>query len=383
MKPQAGKERRRIVVGISGGINSAVAAGLLKSQGYDVRGVHLQVFAPEQAPEQRFGARCCQTKSVAAAREACRKLDVPLHVLNVQDAFEEAVVDGYVHDLLQARLPDPCIACHVRIRLGSLLRYADGLGCEQVATGHHAQVVSDAAGTGGDTRARLQCAANRAKDQSYFLFGLGQRDLARLVFPLGGFQDLMVERLAREFGLPEAAPANPQKICLSEGDAHLAFFEARVPIALRPGGNIRMTDGSVLGEHRGLHAYRVGQNKVKLAPHIKEQEKYVVTAFDPVGRAMIVGSEKDLYHVDARASRATWIRPVDQLHGMRATARLSPSQAEAWPCRVTYFENDQLRIEFDQPCKGLVVGNAIVFYDGDEVLGGAYIESVGTLPKGE
>lgn len=378
--------KQKILVGISGGANSAVTAALLKSQGYQVLGVHLQVFDAKSSEASRFASRCCLTKSVTAAQEVCRKLDIPFHLVHAESRFEDKVVDVFVHDLLQARLPSACIPCNLEIRFEELFRKADELGCEQVATGHHVQLIRDAAGTGGDSGARLRRAVNAQKDQTYFLFGLSQKQLSRLIFPLGGFQETMVGRLAREFELPDSSAGNPQELCLMAGDAQLsaaeAFVESRSPISLRPHGSIKTLDGGVLGEHRGLHAYRIGQ-RVKLAPHVKEADKFQVIGFDVPGHALVIGSEKELFHASLRARGATWIRQVDGLHGLKTTARFTPSQKDAVPCSVTHFENGALRVELDEPFKGMAVGQAIVFYDGDEVLGGAYIDSIGSLPKGE
>jgi tRNA-specific 2-thiouridylase len=370
---------KKIVVGLSGGSNSAVTAALLKSQGYLVHGVYLQTVDPKTGHNKEFASRCCLTKSEESAREVSRKLDIPFHAVNVAERFDDRVVDGFVHDLLQTRLPNPCIPCNVDIRMGSLMAKADELGCDKVATGHHAQVVRDAASPqGGEGVARLTRAVNVQKDQSYFLFGLSQSQLARLIFPLGGFHDTMVERLAREFDLPDSSPGSPQAICLSQDQKYVPFLEARVAPALRLPGSIRMVDGSVLGEHTGLFPYRIGQ-KVKLAPHVKEQDKYQVTGFDVTGHALIIGYEPDRTHSELRASRATWIRRVDGLHGLRTTARFYPSQKDALPCRVTHFENATVRIELEKPCRDLAVGQAVVFYDGDEVLGGAFVDRLGDL----
>lgn len=377
-----GESRKKILVGISGGASSAVTAALLKSQGYQVLGVHLQVFDAKAPEGARFASRCCLTKSASSAQEVCRKLDIPFHLVHAEELFADKVADAFVHDLLQARLPNACIPCNLDIRFGALLSKADELGCEQVATGHHAQIIRDAAGLGGDSSSRLMRAVNAQKDQSYFLFGLTQKQLSRLVFPLGGFQETMVVRLAREFGLPESSAGNPQAPCLSSGDTHLPYVEARVPAPLRPHGAIKSQEGGVMGEHHGLYAYRIGQ-KVKLAPHVKEQDKYQVIGFDVVGHALVIGNEKERFHSELRASRATWIRAIDGLHGLKSTARFSPAQKESLPCSVTHFENNLIRVELEQPFGGMIVGQAIVFYDGDEVVGGAYVDSIGALPKGE
>jgi tRNA-specific 2-thiouridylase len=377
---KTGAVAKKVLVGVSGGPSSAVTAALLKSQGYQVQCVFLQLVDPKTGENGEFGARCCLESSEAQAREICRKLDVPLHVVPVSSRFDAFVVDGFVHDVLQARQPNPCLPCNVEIRFKRLLDEADRLGCEKVATGHHAQIFRDAATPGGEGRARLLRAANARQDQSYFLFGLTQEQLARLLFPLGGFQEAMIGKLAREFELPDQSKGDPQAICLSSAQACAGFFEKRTPPSLRPGGVIRTVDGTVLGDHKGLYQYRIG-SRVKLAPHVKEQDKYQVIGFDVVGHALIIGQAFERVHQDALASRAVWVRKLDGLHGLTTTARLSPGQGEALPCRVTHFENAVIRVEFEKPTPELVVGQAIVFYDGEEVLGGAYVDKVGSFGK--
>jgi tRNA-specific 2-thiouridylase len=375
-----GEEKKKILVGISGGANSAVTAALLKSQGYPLQAVYLQLRdSKATGPGPQFGARCCLTKTEAQAREICRKLDLPLKVVHVEERFEDKVVDPFVHDMLRSRLPNACIPCNLEIRFEALFKAADDLGCELVATGHHAQVFQDAVAPGsGPSSARLLRAVNAQKDQSYFLFGLTQKQLSRLLVPLGGFQDAMIARLAHEFGLPESTPGNPQQPCFIQGREHHAFFESRVPKSLRPGGVIRIADGTLMGEHAGLYSYQPG-DRAKLAKHIKDPENYQVVAFDVPAHALIVGSEKERYHAELRANRTRWVRLVDGLHELKTSARFSPSQREAVPCRVVEFENSVLRVEFDEPQKGLIAGQAIVFYDGDEVLGGAIIDAIGSM----
>jgi tRNA-specific 2-thiouridylase len=376
---QATATRKRILVGISGGQSSAVTAALLKSQGYDVIGVHFQLFDPKKPLSERFAARCCLTKSVEAAQEVCKKLDINLQVTHLEDRFEDRVIDYFVHELLMCRSPNPCIPCNRDIRFQSLFEQADELGCEMVATGHHAQIFHDAAVVGKTSLARLQKGINPDKDQSYLLFGLTQKQLLRMIMPAGGFQDVMIARLAHEFGLPEIPTPSPAEACLTQAESYRAFVENRTAPSLRPRGVVKLAQGTAMGDHMGLHAYRVGQ-KVKLAPNIKDADQYLVTGFEPQSYSLLVGVEKDLYGSEIRANHANWIRPLDMLRGLKCTARVSASQQDAVPCRVTQFENATVRVEFEIPLKGLLAGQAVVFYEGEEVLGGAIIETTGSLP---
>jgi tRNA-specific 2-thiouridylase len=356
---------------MSGGVDSSVAAALLKSQGHEVIGVHLQLWDHGAANVERFGSRCCSLVDAGDARRVCDKLDIPYYVINAQDVFMDRVVDYFVHEYLQNRTPNPCVACNTFIKFSYLFKKADELGCNWVATGHYAQVNFDA-GTGV---ARLHKAGDPAKDQSYFLFGLTQKALLRTMMPLGGLPKTMVRKLAQEFGLAVADKADSQEICFIGDEGYKGFIEKRVAPPLRPKGMIRTTDGRTVGEHTGLHRYTIGQRKgLNLA--VKDADNYFVVGFDSTTQTLLVGPESALFSKELMAKNVNWIRPVDGLRGISCRARIRSRHDEAG-CRVTSFENDVVQVDFDEAQRAITPGQAVVFYDGDEVLGGAYIDRLG------
>lgn len=357
---------------MSGGVDSSVTAALLKSQGCEIIGVHLQLWDQGQAKVERFGGRCCSLVDANDARRVCDKLDVPYYVINAQDLFEDQVVDYFVHEYLQQRTPNPCVQCNNQIKFNFLFKKAEELGCDRVATGHYAQVAQDVS----TNTARLLKATDKQKDQSYFLFGLTQKALLRSVMPLGGLSKMMVRKLAEEFGLTVANKPDSQEICFIGEEGYKDFIEKRAPVHLRPRGVIRMTDGVSVGEHHGLHRYTIGQKK-GLNILGKDAEHLCVVGFDPTTNALIVGRESHLFQKELIANHTNWIRPVNGIKGFRCEARIRSRHEEA-PCQVTLFENNFIHVEFDEAQRAITPGQAIVFYEGDEVLGGAFIDRVHT-----
>jgi tRNA-specific 2-thiouridylase len=357
---------------MSGGVDSSVAAVLLKNQGYDVIGVHMQLWDHGASNVERFGSRCCSLTDSNDARRVCDKIDIPYYVINAQDVFKDKVVDYFVHEYLQNRTPNPCVECNNQIKFSYLFEKADELECDWVATGHYAQVTQDSI----SNTAVLSKAIDPHKDQTYFLFGLTQKALRRTMMPLGGLTKMQVRKLAEEFGLLVAQKADSQEICFIGDEGYKGFIEKRVANSLRPTGIIRTVEGEIVGEHEGLHRYTIGQRK-GLQIRVKEPELFFVVGFDSVSHTLIVGPEKYLYNSELMASNANWIRPVDQLHGIRCKARIRSRHDEAM-CRVTCFENNRVHVQFDEPQRAITPGQAIVFYDGTEALGGAFIETIGS-----
>jgi tRNA-specific 2-thiouridylase len=364
-------EPKKILIAMSGGVDSSVAAALLKSQGHNVIGVHMQLWDHGEANIDRFGGRCCSLVDSNDARRVCDKLDIPYYVINAQDVFKEKVVDYFVHEYLQNRTPNPCVQCNNQIKFNYLFEKADELGCDWVATGHYAQVIAEAM----SGVSRLHKAADPQKDQTYFLFGLTQKALVRTMMPLGGLTKMMVRRLAEEFGLAVAHKADSQEICFIGQEGYQKFIDDRVAQNLRPSGTIRTVAGDLVGEHEGLHRYTIGQRK-GLQLRVKDPDQYFVIGFDPKNQVLLVGPEKHLFSKELMATHTNWIRPMDLLHGIRCKARIRSRHEEAL-CRVTCFDTDRIHVEFDEPQRAITPGQAIVFYEGDEALGGAFIERVG------
>ncbi len=379
-KQSEGSKENHVLVAISGGVHSAVTAALLRSQGHEVSGVHFSVYNPKSQPETRFNSRCCLTKSEASAEKVCAELGIPFYKVDLEGPFEEKVVDYAVHDVLQLRVPNPCIPCNRDIRFEALFRKADELGLKYVATGHHAQVFHEINAQGAATAARLQRGVSPSRDQSYFLFGLSQDQLLRVLMPLGGLQETMIQRLAQEYGVPSESAGDPQGICFIQDDSYLKFVENKSPSTLRNSGLIKLTDGTLLGEHKGLYTYQLGQ-RPELSAKIKGADDLVVIGFDPQSATLYAGAKSLLTQQELRASRATWVRRLDELRDLQCLAQLSPTQRELYPCRVTRFENRTIRVEFAEPAYRVLPGQAIVFYENDEVLGGAWVDHVGGLSR--
>lgn len=356
---------------MSGGVDSSVTAALLKCQGYDVVGVHMQLWDHGEANLERFGGRCCSLIDSNDARRVCDKLDIPYYVINAQDIFKDKVVDYFVHEYLQNRTPNPCVQCNNQIKFNYLFQKADELDCHWVATGHYAQVIQDST----THLAHLEKAVDPHKDQTYFLFGLTQKALQRTLMPLGSLPKMMVRKLAEEYGLAVAQKADSQEICFIGQEGYKEFIEKRVASPLRPVGMIRTVDGSIVGTHEGLHRYTIGQRK-GLQLRVQNPDQYFVVGFDTKNQALIVGPEKHLFNSVLVATDMNWICPVDQLHGIRCKARIRSRHEEAL-CQVTCFEGNRIHVEFDEPQRAITPGQAIVFYQGNETLGGAFIESMG------
>jgi len=332
--------------------------------------VHMQLWNHGQANVERFGGRCCSLIDANDARRVCDKLDIPYYVINAQDVFQDKVVDYFVHEYLQNRTPNPCVQCNTQIKFSYLFQKADELGCDWVATGHYAQVVQD----GVSGHASLMRGVDPQKDQTYFLFGLTQKALRRTMMPLGNLPKMMVRKLAEEFGLAVASKPDSQEICFIGEEGYVGFIESRTTPPLRPVGLIRSFDGNIIGEHEGLYKFTVGQKK-GLQLKDKEHQNYFVLGFESKTQTLIVGPEEQLYRTDLLAGKVNWIRPINQIKSHRIKAKIR-SRHEESSCLVTCFENFRVQVSFDEPQRAITPGQAIVFYDGDEVLGGGFIDDV-------
>jgi tRNA-specific 2-thiouridylase len=359
----------RIVVAMSGGVDSSVAAALLARDGHDVVGLSMQLYDhSERGDDDREGAvrfgTCCTIDDLHDARRVAAKIGIPHYIVNFERQFADTVIANFVSEYAAGRTPIPCVHCNGDLKFATLAARADGLGADLVATGHYARVDRDP-----DTgRYRLKRGADAAKDQSYFLFTLDQAQLAHALFPIGDLDKAAVRDHARALGLPVADKPDSHEICFVADGDHAAFLERRGPIA--GAGEIRTTDGETVGTHQGVHRFTVGQRK---GLGLSSPIPLFVVGIDASANTVTVGPREALEREDLSASRVNWIAGVTPEAGTQVTARIRHRHREAAAC-IEPVGGDQVRVSFDEPQSAVAPGQAVVFYDGDVVLGGGWID---------
>ena len=351
----------RIVVAMSGGVDSSVAAGLLVREGHEVIGLSMQLYDQQQG-EIRFGS-CCTLDDLYDARRVARTLGIPHYIVNFERRFEEHVISDFVREYASGRTPIPCVHCNGDLKFASLVERAEGLGAQAVATGHYARVEFDEE----TRRYRLKRGADPRKDQSYFLFTLTQPQLARARFPVGALDKPAVREEARRLGLRVAEKPDSQEICFVAAGEHADLVGRRAAL---DGGEIRDASGRVLGRHEGIHRFTIGQRKgLGVATGIP---LYVVD-IDAGSSVVTVGPREQLERTSLTASRVTWISGDAPTAPVRADVRIRYRHREA-AATVTPVDASRVRVVFDEPQAAITPGQAVVFYGGDTVLGGGWID---------
>jgi tRNA-uridine 2-sulfurtransferase len=351
----------RIVVAMSGGVDSSVAAGLLAEAGHDVIGLSMQLYDQQQG-EVKFGS-CCTIDDLHDARRAARTIGIPHYIVNFEHKFQEHVVSNFVREYASGRTPIPCVHCNGDLKFASLVERAEAFGAGAVATGHYAQVDFDETAR----RYRLKRGADPRKDQSYFLFTLSQAQLAHARFPVGALDKPAVREEARRLGLTVAEKPDSQEICFVAAGEHPEFVGRRADL---PAGVIRDRDGRVLGRHDGVQHFTIGQRKgLGLSAGIP---LYVVD-IDAESAEVTVGPREALEQGTLTASRVNWISGDAPAAPIRADARIRYRHHEA-PATITPVGDDRVGVAFDLPQSAITPGQAVVFFDGDVVLGGGWID---------
>ena len=354
---------KRIVVGLSGGVDSSVAALLLVRAGYEVIGVTLQIWEKGEYEEGPWHERsCCK---IGLAQFVADQLKIPYHIYDVHKEFQDIVIEEFCKEYMKGRTPNPCITCNEKIKFALLLEKAKDLEADYIATGHYARIEKDAA-TG---RYLLKRGIDADKDQSYFLYRLSREILLKTILPLGNYKKKEVYKLAEEIGLPVEGMRESQEVCFVTREGYHEFIATHVPGSIRPGKFVDPA-GKVLGTHRGIAFYTVGQRR---GLGISTGKRLYVIKIDKDKNEIVLGTEDQLY---AKALIAGDVHLIyeDMLKDERQLEVKIRYKSEAAPATVTPIGNRKIRVIFDKPQRAITPGQAAVLYDGDIVIGGGIIE---------
>ncbi len=356
--------KKRVVLGMSGGVDSAVAAYLLREQGYEVIGVTMQVWQDDNGFKEREGG-CCSLSAVDDARMVADTLDIPFYVMNFKEVFREKVIDYFMEEYIDGRTPNPCIACNKYIKFDELLHRAETLGADYVATGHYAKIYEK------DGRMVIEKAEDDTKDQTYALYNLTQEQLRKTLMPCGEYRKTRIREIAKEMDLGVHNKKDSQEICFIDDNNHGRYIYEKKP-ELRVPGNFVDTDGNVLGQHKGIAYYTIGQRK---GLGLSIGRPVFISSINKDTHEIVLTDESALFKSTLVADQVNWVSIEQIREPYKATAKIRYSAKPA-ACTIYPLEGNRVKVVFEEKQRAMTKGQAVVFYEDNLVLGGGTIYEV-------